>query len=352
MAGGGGRIETHGNLGFSDEVLLHDGQRVRIRARAVLIRRPDGTPHSVRLKFDRWERGGTSQPWPDEPTEHIPLDGEAFDELLSHMEAWRQALPAGRTTRYLTLLIDDNKPVAEGILDLLSRLRRNPKMFLPVIRLMGEADSEALQAASNLARMRRAKAELVRLVTRDPPERELQSWFEDHPWIFGSEYVGREPRRQFDIEAQGDFIMRTADGFIDLFELKRPSAAVLAWDDSHRTWRPAADLAIALGQSLNYLEKLDDQKLVLRERYGLPVIYPRVRIVIGRSVEWDRDRQRALRRLNAHLAGVEVLTFDQIIARADVMIGHLLASLDSEAASGMAEASQDAQEIDVEDIPF
>lgn len=56
-------------------------------------------------------------------------------------------------------------------------------------------------------------------------------------------------------------------------------------------------------------------------------MYPRVRVVIGRSHDWDKDRRRGLRRLNAHLTGIEVLTFDQILARADVMIGHLAASV-------------------------
>jgi hypothetical protein len=354
----GGRVETHGNLGFSEDVTLHEGPRVRVRARAVLIRRPDGSPHSIRLKIDRWQRAGSGDAWPSEPTEHIPLDGSAFDSLLSHMVAWREALPQGRSTRYVTVLIDDNKPDAQGILSLLSGLRRNPKAFLPIIRLMEEKDTQVLQAASNLARMRRGKAELAALVDEDPLERELQSWFEAHPWIFGSEYVAREDRRQFDIEAQGDFIMRTADGFLDLFELKRVSTSVLTWDPSHRTWRPAGDFAAALGQSLSYLEKLDDQKFVLRDRYHLPVVYPRIRIVIGRSNDWDDDRRRALRRLNAHLSGVEILTFDQVLARADVMIGHLAATLDAvddeigpddEEEADFGEAPSFA---DVDEIPF
>src|SRR5690606_8122435 len=157
-----------------------------------------------------------------------------------------------------------------------------PRAFLPVIRLMEEEDSAVLQAASNLARMRRSKLELERLIERDPPERDLQTWFEAHPWILGSEYVGKEDRRQFGIDAQADFIMRTADDFIDLFELKKANEQVLLWDPSHRTYRPSAALALALGQSLQYLETMDDHKTILRQRFALPVFYPRIRIVIGR----------------------------------------------------------------------
>ena len=118
------------------------------------------------------------------------------------------------------------------------------------MRMLTEDDSAALQAASNLARMRRSRDELVQLVTADPLERTLQQWVEEHPWIFGSEYVGRIERRQFGIDTQGDFLLRTADNFVDLFELKRPSAAVLRYDQSHETWVPAGDLSAALGQAL------------------------------------------------------------------------------------------------------
>jgi len=148
----------------------------------------------------------------------------------------------------------------------------------------------------------------VALIADDPPERKLQKWFEEHPWIFGSEYLAREPRRRFTIDSDADFLLRSADDFIDLFELKRVSANVLRWDASHNVWSPAKDLADAIGQALKYSEALDDEKLVLRDRFKLPVVYPRVPVVLGRSSEWDEDQRRALRRLNAHLAGIEVLS--------------------------------------------
>ena len=353
-----GRVRTYGNLGFSDPVLIHDGAKVKVHAKATLIRRPDGTPHSVQVVFDRWERAGVRQPWPSQPSDHIRLEGPDFDELFANMAAWREALPHGRSTRYVTLLIDEDKPDAQGILQLVSGLRRNPRAFLPVIRMMEEEDSAVLQAASNLARMRRSKFELERLIERDPPERDLQTWFEAHPWIFGSEYVGKEGRRQFGIDAQADFIMRTADDFVDLFELKKASEQVLLWDPSHRTYRPSAALALVLGQSLQYLETMDDHKMVLRQRFALPLFYPRIRIVIGRSSDWDEPQRSALRRLNAHLNGIEVLTFDQILARAGVMIGYLADSLDAEDepeamdVEGSADLDAPSDSMDVDEIPF
>ncbi len=334
-----GRVRTFRNLGFSDEIVIHAGDRTRTVAKATLVRRPDGTPHSVQLWIDRYDRASKHDPWPTSPTKHIPLDGPAFDTLFAHMAAWREALPRGRSTRYVTLLVGDEQLDTTGVLELLAGFRRNPRAFLPVLRLLSEDDAEALQAASNLARMRRSRAELVALIDRDPPERELQTWFEDHPWIFGSEYVAREDRRRIGIDIDVDLLLRSADDFIDVFELKKASAPVLRWDASHSTWSPTRDLAEAIGQALKYAEALDDHKLILRDRFDLPVVYPRVRVVIGRSIDWDEDQRRALRRLNAHLNGIEVLTFDQVLARADVMIGHLVAAIEIDERSPHEEPS-------------
>jgi Domain of unknown function (DUF4263) len=350
-----GEVRTFRNLGFSS-VVLHDGERVRVVLKATLIRRPeDNTPHSIELAVDRYGRASKKDGWPAQASQHIRIDGAAFEEAFAHMAAWREVLPYGHSTRYLALLVDEEHPNPAAILELLAGFRRNPQAFLPVMRLLSEGDAAALQAASNLARMRRCKDELVNLIAEDPVERTLQKWFEDHPWIFGSEYVGRIERRQFGIDSQGDFLLQTADNFIDLFELKRPTADVLRWDESHNAWVPARALADGLGQVLKYMETLDDEKFQLRDRFGLPVVYPRVRLVLGSSAGWDEQRRRALRRLNAHLVGIEVLTFDNVLARADVMIGHLAQSLEPSDGrpSKEPESTQPPNgDLDLDDLPF
>lgn len=348
-----GEVRTFRNLGFS-EVVLHDGDRVRIVLKATLIRRPeDDSPHSVQLVVNRYLRMSKNQPWPSEPTEHIPIDGAGFDAAFAHMAAWRDVLPHGRSTRYVTLLVDRDNPNPSAIVELLAGFRRNPQAFLPVMRLLSADDAFALQAASNLARIRQSRDALIRLMSEDPPERNLQKWFEGHPWIFGSEYVERLPLRQFGIDAQGDFLLRTADGFVDVFELKRPSATVVRWEESHKAWMPAKPLADALGQVLKYLEVLDDNKFQLRDRFALPVVYPRVRVVIGSSSDWNEDQRRALRRLNAHLNGIEILTFDHVIARADVMIAHLALSLGPDESDTSEESGGEGRvEVDLDDLPI
>ena len=115
-----GRVRTFGHLGFSDEVVVHDGDRTRTVVRATLVRRPDDTPHSVQLSIDRYERASKRDPWPPTPTKHIPLDGPAFDATFAHMAAWKDLLPHGRSTRYVTLMVDDDRLDTTGVLELLA----------------------------------------------------------------------------------------------------------------------------------------------------------------------------------------------------------------------------------------
>ncbi len=77
-----------------------------------------------------------------------------------------------------------------------------------------------------------------------------------------------------------------------MFELKKTSADVLLWDESHSTWRPSAAFALVLGQALQYLETIDDHKVILRQHFKMPVFYPRIRIVIGRSNDWEEVRRK------------------------------------------------------------
>ena len=54
-------------------------------------------------------------------------------------------------------------------------------------------------------------------------EQDYQKWFEHHPWVFGTEYLDRLPARQIDIESKVDIVLLSADGYVDVFELKKPS---------------------------------------------------------------------------------------------------------------------------------
>ena len=89
------------------------------------------------------------------------------------------------------------------------------------------------------------------------PEKVFQNWIEKNLWVFGGEYYKKHDARKISINSESDLIIENPEGFIDLIELKRPSAPLLKENASHSCHYPSPELAKVLGQGLHYLKKLD-----------------------------------------------------------------------------------------------
>lgn len=134
-------------------------------------------------------------------------------------------------------------------------------------------------------------------------------------WLFGLEYLGLESKVGFPPRKPVfwfDLMLHRMDGFYDLVELKGPNEQLF---DKRTTRRAKLNhkLSEALGQVIAYLEACDRTR-----QAGL--FKPKAVIVIG-TKQTDDPRQRRL--LASHLAGVEVLTYTQLVQRGTQLIQHL-----------------------------
>jgi len=209
----------------------------------------------------------------------------------------------------------------ENIVSHLSELLRHEQSLRAIAsgKLTGEI-LDNLDAAAQQARYRRA-AEELRGMMEDPgrDEQDYQKWFEQHPWVFGTEYLDRLPARQIDIESKVDIVLLSADGYVDVFELKKPTEAVLS-GPSRNTYYAAAPVSQALSQAMHYLRLMNENRLKLEETWGKGVFRPRAIIVIGRSNRWEEKHGQAWRNLRTSLHNIDLLTFDHVLARADRLI--------------------------------
>lgn len=158
------------------------------------------------------------------------------------------------------------------------------------------------------------------MADRTKAEHEYQQWFETHPWVFGTEYVRRIPARTIDLHSQADILLVSVDGFVDVFELKKPSEAPLLFDSSHDTYYPSAELSKSLAQAMHYLRVINENRRALVEDWGELVFRPRAIIVVGRSHDWAEPQKRGWRNLRTSLQNIDLLTFDQVLARAEQLI--------------------------------
>lgn len=145
------------------------------------------------------------------------------------------------------------------------------------------------------------------------PEKIFQNWIESNLWVFGIEYVKKYDARKIALFSEGDLLMESADGYLDLIELKRPIHEILKYDDSHSCYYPHPNLSQVIGQSLFYLQKLQDFKLNLEKEYKFKVIMPRIKIIIGNNNKFSDEQNDILRMLNSSLNSIQIITYDNLV---------------------------------------
>lgn len=327
---------THENLTFLPLRWIHNGPFVLKGAQAVLVRRhKDNTFKGMYLAFETWRKRRKADPYVRK--ERVLLNLTATGELLDYLhEAEASANVAGGT--YLVL------PAAE-VFDNLDQTQQ--QTFATILRDIaqsrrisdllsaGQLSIEALDnlaAATQHARYKAALAELRDMVagkthrhkrdgsTAPLTEHDYQKWFEEHTWVFGTEYIRRINLREIEPHATVDLILATADGFYDVLELKLPDATILSYDSSHKTYYWTAEVAKVIAQAAKYLNAIERSADRIRIDEKVAMIRPRVRIVIGRSNAWSEEQHEAFRRLGATLHGIEIMTYDHVIERAQQLV--------------------------------
>lgn len=152
------------------------------------------------------------------------------------------------------------------------------------------------------------------------PEKIFQNWIESNLWVFGIEYVKKHDFRKIALGSEGDLLMESVDGYLDLIELKRPKNDLFQFDKSHKCYMPHPNLSQVLGQSLFYLQKLQDYKLVIEKEYDVKVIMPRVKVIIGRSTGFNDEQKNSLRMLNSNLSFIQVVTYDDLVKYGELIL--------------------------------
>ncbi len=153
------------------------------------------------------------------------------------------------------------------------------------------------------------------------PEKIFQKWIEKNiKWIFGVEYIKKHDFKTVGLHSESDMLMESMDGFIDLIELKRPKFEIFKYDDSHNCYYPSPELSKAIGQCINYLQKLDEIRLILEKDHKVKILRPRIKIIVGRTKNFIDDQYTALRMLNCNLNYIEIITYDYLLSCGNQMI--------------------------------
>ncbi|MYU05297.1 DUF4263 domain-containing protein [Streptomyces sp. SID8366] len=263
--------------------------------------------------------------------------GASARDVLAHFEAQRAdtgflRAPDDRPGRYV---------IPRGMSEIslwLERLLRSDRIEIEdpaaeARRLAGSPQALALLAADQDGRLILRAAELqrrtaglreLRAVVDDPTatEADLQRALQGNHWIFGGRYVGEAARRRLVPGDEVDIPLIRADGALHIVELKRAMGLKRPLIRRHRdAWVPADAVHEAVGQAVNYLVGLDENRARIREEFGIETRRAGALVLLGHlALHADVPEEEVgetLRTFNAHVTRVEVLTYKELLDNAE-----------------------------------
>jgi hypothetical protein len=323
------------NVGTISQVVLKDGPKAfRIATLLEIINPQTREFHHYSLKIDHIDRKKTAG-WFADPDRSVRLEGDSPDEI-DRLYVFLHALKQGsladtkgdlhviRSQDYArlesllgvlpNLAVSDKIQLIRTVLNLLSGSQTYATQFVAAFEASPRETLGHIATAARFLEYRDARDQLENLV-RDSSTAEaaFQKHLSANPWMFGSEYSELLPRRAWTRDDRLDFMLRrTVDGYLEIIEIKTAFPEPLfIHDSSHESYYPSARLSTAMGQVFRYIEQVHRNRDAILAEDKVDTLKIRARVIIGRDGE--AGCQVALRNLNAHLHGVEIITYDQLL---------------------------------------
>ena len=290
---------------------------LRSSSRAVFFRNTHQTTGEkiVSLKIARYRKvNGTFY---EKQDKSITLSCGEIDKLIEYIQEYYAPLNTG-----MSEFISVDKDAAE----LFAKVRDLGIPDAEVVKKLHESGilTENLSVAITAAERNRAVSEFEQAISSGYPESYWQDWFSRNKWVLGSEYLNILPERDIDVTDIADYLMRAIDGFLDVVEIKRPDLPFWTRPDSHGNLCPSSQLTAAITQCLNYLYKIElpSNSVEFMERgEDSKTVKPQCMLVYGRLIDWDDNELKALRILNAAYHQLHIITYDQLLMRAKLLLG-------------------------------
>lgn len=262
-----------------------------------------------------------------ELVEHFRAQGEDARFLEAPEDRpGRYVIPRGRaeTAIWLARILRDDRVDVEDPVEAARKIAASPQALA---LLAADDEGQLLLRAAELRR-RAADLEALREVVEDPEasEHDLQRALRGQPWIFGGRYAGEAERRRLVPGDEVDIPLIRGDGALHVVELKRAMGLKGPLVKEYRgAWVPTAQVHDAVGQAVNYLVGLDENRERIRGEFGIETRRASAVVLIGHpALQADvpeHEIGEALRTFNTHVNRVEVLTYKELIDNAHRSLG-------------------------------
>lgn len=319
-----GTLNKYEKVGWAEQVVLGEGARSIWLMQAKHIDHNSGQ-RGFELQIQKYVKGSNAAVF-GEPEKSFVLQESAISKLFDYLQRQQALGKINLGSGYLAIPLNTAQlGLSTNQITALSTVFRDliESNKFPELLASGCFTKEVLEnlsAASQHLRYKTAVAELRELLKTVKDEKIYQKWFENHPWICGTNYVGKVDLRRIGLHEITDIVMQTTDGYLDLIELKRPDFPVLQQDASRKNYYFSTEVSKAIAQAAGYITTTEQNRHMLAQEENLFFLKPRARIVIGRTLNWEQKTNDALRILNGSLHFIEVWTYDHLLAIADQMV--------------------------------
>jgi hypothetical protein len=160
-----------------------------------------------------------------------------------------------------------------------------------------------------------------RLKEKSQSEHSWQTFLKEHFLIFCPNYENSLEKQNLSLHGKfPDFLLIDANGYLDIFEIKRPDTNLLKKDESRGNYYWDAEISKALAQVETYIHLAEKNSGTLREeikkRKGLEikVLKPRGFIVAGTREQFkDEIMEDSFRLLNNSQMNVQIIRYDALL---------------------------------------
>ena len=162
------------------------------------------------------------------------------------------------------------------------------------------------------------------LLIKNPHETKWGEFLKKNLYLLDSKYVSIIPELNVVLSTQRkvDFGLVDSQGFLDIFEIKKPNTKLLATKPDRGNFFWSTDSVKAITQAEKYLYNAESKKHILagdikRENdISVNVIKPRAFLVMGMSTQLNTDKKiEDFRVLRRSLKNVEIILYDELFDR-------------------------------------
>lgn len=153
-------------------------------------------------------------------------------------------------------------------------------------------------------------------------EVDIQKFLKNNLWLFGSQYCALVEEEKINSKNILDGIPKNLESYVDIIEVKLPTEQLFVFDSGHKNFYSSSILTKAIAQTQNYIFEMEQlsNDSYYQDKNNCKIIKPRGIILIGSKNDLNEEENKYLRILNSSYHNLQVITYQQLLARAKNML--------------------------------